>query len=911
MAAATEQLQSGRASQDAVSRAISREQQREFLRRRAAHITDRMWDAVVSRDRGLPNTQTHQSLAFYNEWGKVNEDPVTEEFTLDQKKKIAGEVYEVILDMSQQEMNVMALLAPKLASALVLDRRYITKVHDKDFRSIFSIALDWFINPDAIDQTQIRTGFGGEEQVGNRVPAYVISGIETLKRIKEVMWSHGNWAVHNALRDTIPAEMGPQVDWFIVWSIRNQFGNLTHPDGTAYADPDYLDEIMNPKRVKPEEMRGIVNHAWNNFTRRPQDLEKVRKNYHVTDKVPKLVIFNGANAAIAIDHMDKDKVHEARRKTQGLINAYINTFHPDFIDDIVFQNDTDWEHHNDITIFMMHYLHDLIATKNGERIRVAEKLHQFGQHHQRDRQSEVLGMLPSDAYAMLHRDFFDDPFLREGTDKLYPTNIMDGLLPTRNIIYRQGQPEIVFGAIRKLVGEEASMSEFIKWMKDREIALTDDYGAIARKVTETAIAIQKKISGRVDSSDRTYASFLQQAVGMLSKRKDEEGLSTHAASFFKGFFNSERFKSAGEMQPDLWIKFVDRLDMSMLPPVSDDPAVQRQYEIDQLQGFIEHMEWHVGVMEQYQERVNEAIQDGNTPEMMQLAETPEALLHMTAQRLETVTVVGDMPVYYVAKPDSVAWPHFTESSLARYEQEVEETQLKSKRLRGTMNTMGVWIKIPSDEFSEEIPLELRALSKPYVDQYAAKLKEIAERVDEQEKSGEDPLKILQNLQDNMMLLTVGENQNPSDDKGQLFSTFSAYYPHLDGKLPEFVVSQILRKAHEDASTTILTDAATEVAKAEAVIKDYYTILRDINPEIAGLEIEREKLIIAAQKAKGDEKNKITNGPLREVELKLRERRLLAEVQYNDLLKSVFNSSNGEIDLPDATTVFQADYYAVT
>src|SRR3989344_9220798 len=127
---------------------------------------------------GTENHRSRQTFEVFDYVGNT-ENPAEAEY-VDVRTKIRRRMVESGIRLSMKEQEYMGRLLPDLVKALVLDEQYIDKVHKKDLQPMFDVATDWFMHPEMIDRTHLRIGFGGEELVNSRAPAYIVPALETV-----------------------------------------------------------------------------------------------------------------------------------------------------------------------------------------------------------------------------------------------------------------------------------------------------------------------------------------------------------------------------------------------------------------------------------------------------------------------------------------------------------------------------------------------------------------------------------------------------------------------------------------------------------------------------------------------------------------------------------------------------------
>ncbi len=794
-------------------------------------VVDRSIARIFQRDKqnGL---RTQQSLGAYDTYGKVS-NPSEGTFPAKLRQEAIQLIEVKTPRLSTEEKEYMGLLLPSLVEALVLDEDHIDKIYNKDISSVPKIALDWFLRPEEIEQTHIRVGFGGEEVVNSRAPAYIVPALTTLERVKTAFGRYTNWAIHHELCTTVGDS--EEVNNWIGQKIRETVGPKTHEDGREFTQDDYLEEIQLARHLPIDGTRGILQDAWKESTGENPDMDALAQKYHFTDKLPKIVVFNASHAAIEIDRMDKEKTLAARDETQRLLKTYAEKFHPDVAQNLVFENDLPWDQHDYYTKMLTLYVSNIIDNENGEKKAVEEKLYQFGQHHQRDQDGPLMGMERSDLYGKLHVFFFEDPFTATSWAEKIPTpNVMERPHGSpRNVIFHQGNPEIKFGLYRKIASEKANLSGFVKWLNQRQ-SLAFDGSNLAQEVL-----VQAQELHTISNGKRDFKSCLGEVINETTRKN------TSVKSIFFEFIGSGVFQDA-EDKEEAWEKFAARLE-------HDVAFINREESQMLIEKLMERQE----TMRSLTIAVNLAKQKDDDETLVKLYNTPEGQeVSSERNRLECVTPQGTIPVYYpLANADSIVWPQQETPSLERYVSKLENARKKQKRLEGTIGFTETKIISPiinheqdgwtllASGLNDYVKTSLNsngAQTHEWLRRDSKTLQNLYLQVDGMEKDGYKDEEIIDKLQNSVREIVEAR-------AGEL-----AQSAHVElSAAINFASQQLMPDVVKKARKQTLQEAAAEVSKATAVLKDHRSILADIDP---------------------DEE--------------------VAERKYNELLQSFFISANG-------------------
>src|SRR5579872_3510136 len=274
-----------------------------------------VWSTVFQRDarKGIART-TGQSLQVYEPGGQLS-NPATDAILIEElHTRTAGLIRESTSGMTQDEAQThlkrMGRILPDLVKALVLDDDYITDIYKPDLISVAAIAVDWFSHPEKVEATRFRIGVGGEELVNGRIPSYIVPALKTLEGVQDAFHTYTLWAINDQLHTRAPKGEGDPIGEWIEQRLTQVPQTL--PDAKlTLQDLPYREALQ------------ILREGWQHFLGEPLDLAQVQREYHATDQLPELVVFNPSHAAININHMDAGKVVTAREQAQTLLRGYV------------------------------------------------------------------------------------------------------------------------------------------------------------------------------------------------------------------------------------------------------------------------------------------------------------------------------------------------------------------------------------------------------------------------------------------------------------------------------------------------------------------------------------------------------------------------------------------------------------
>lgn len=764
--------------------------------------------------RNSPSGKIQRPLLTYDSYGENIQNPAEEEYRLQLESKVASIIQEKTLHLTIEEKQYMGMVLPELVSALALDEQFISKIYERDLTSPIKIALDWFLHPEDIDQTVFRVGFGGEAVVNSRTPAYLVPSLQTIERVKTVFATHSNWALHHELHERRGGVNADRINDYVAQRIAEEINSTNGNNEDLLTQTDYLEEIQLARKLSPQHTRMILQDAWMIFLGEIPDMEELGKKYHFTNKLPKLVAFNAANAAIEIDGMDREQVITARNQTQKLLKTYMDTFHPDLSGCLKFQNDKEWNKHDPYTRLLILFLREFIDRHDGKIETIDETLTQFGQHHQRTKDKLIMGIPAPKLYAILHREFFEDPFqAEEWNEKLPKSQIMEatGFIP-KHVIFHQGEPEIKFGAYRKLISEKVTASEMLRWLEQRKTLISMGYETVAEEITTFANMLFESSKGK-----RDYRSCLGEAFKRVCK--DRVSIKT----YFTSLLGSATFQEAQD-QKKAWEEYTYRLKQEAALEVPEEI----QLVIDQLTA-------HRATIQTFYDEIDRSLAHDSS-RLPSLSERSEAEFVSNPQtRLEWVLTVGRIPVYYPLKDiDPIVWPAREVSSLEKYKDKLAQAEARKKRLEGTIKFAVSKVIPPAlasdnngwsvlaggiDQFVSNAISHQTLQAWMHAD--ALTLKGLYEQVDDLEMNGLPYDGILE-------ALTRGVSNLVSRRAEHLMSITGLTYDQA-----HIFVSQIMKSSPlvTEANQRLGQDVEVDRVKATDVLWDYQLLLSDIDSDL--------------------------------------------------------------------------------
>ncbi len=823
-------------------------------------LSETIWQTVFQRDGFNPEKQ--QQVRLFNEWGETY--PATENSTF--LAELHAETTKLITDSTrtlgqteaQKHLNRMGYLLPELVRALVLTSEDISNIYQRDLLSCVEIAIDWFNNPELIEQTQIRIGMGGEEVVNARTPAYIVSGLKTLERIQEASQGYSVWAINHELFDRAAERIvlkDPEAQKKAREVKRKEIESWTW-DRMIEKKPELADKqtkvVMDGDTEKTvqvapdlhllphQEAMQILESAWEQFLGISLDADMVAQlqtDYHFSTQLPKLVIFNAANAAIHINGMDEEKVLSARDQTQQLLRSYVQRYHSTLADSLEFQNDTPWETHDFATRMQLLYARDLVRSFDGKRERAQKILDDFGTHHRKLHATRnggytdnIFGMTPSEAYAMLHFFFFADPQVHvDPGQKMPPANIMEPASVSRHVIYHQGTPELVFGVFRKLVAENATIDGFLAWIDNRLLLANQPVDTIAAKVLELAQGGTLK--------GKTPFALLFQAINIACKE------SPSARQFLSDMALSDTIKHSDDPLVE-WAKVV--ADLSKNKPAKEDipqlEALKIQLDQDRTNRVNKRIE------------INQAHGTRNLELLEQLTNDPLVLrMFYPLTHLETVIRVGaGVPTYYVAEGvDSVVYPTFTPLNFEGYGKAIQAAEAKYARLKKTTQFVnkqlgsgslpeGATVTLPQEmsrQFATAIRREYDEIEAIEAQGGQGNIEEVKARLAILRRQMKESLRSVLKYDGPLVERSddIPHLENEEENRAQNFS-----------KWTDAIINDVARTATQ----AMLEEQNSKIFKLSEVASDIHTLLRDIDPDPQTAAAEYNKFLLETFAAGG-------------------------------------------------------------
>lgn len=787
-------------------------------------ITNSVIESVFQRDTRLgAKPSDPQSLSTYDKWGNLS-NPADSENIDKFRAAVRATIDRVSSSLTTKEQEYMSMMAPRLTQALVLDKRYIDKIYAEDLASAVNIPLDWFFNPDAIDQTHIRIGMGGEEQgVNSRVPAYLVSAARTVEQVKDVFDTQANFARLHELQDVIN-EASPQTDrearkkkatevseW-VSQRVKQIHDTRNGKNPSDFVWNEYIG-LKVPKGSTNAELAAALKEAWVQYTGQEADERELQQKYHYTEKLPKIVVFNAANAAIEINGMDAEKVYAVRDNSQKFIKAYIEKFHPELSDSLLFQNDKPWDEHDYYTQMLLMYTHDLIGQANGKKKKVDERLEHFDAHHRRTGH-HLLGVSSSQLYADFHPHFFEDGQRTEQwSEKIPRPNIMEKVPTARNTIYHQGPPEIVFGAYRKLYSEGAKLSDFTEWLGKREAAANMPYGEIAESIQHRAQQLRAE-DVAAGKAPQDFRNYLGRAINTVISSKESR------STFIKQL-GAPSFQNADDTET-AWSEYASELK-----------AKQPQEPAEQIAALRQELVVKSETLSGLKEKISLATQRNDMTQLKKLAEDPNLpLAAYPISRAELTVQVGENPVYYnVAYADTIVAPEYEPPTMERYNTAVSATEMRGKRLKGTTSVTNRELRAMIEEqagawtiFSEGIDDYASGSIKDEwlqqaSEQATADLSQIYSDVDVTETGGATSEEVMERM--HKLLRQYSQN---------LIERVVKVTGLDNEQAAAFISKQIVPSVTAKATEQIATQNAVELAKLQAARADYKLLLADIDPK---------------------------------------------------------------------------------
>lgn len=735
--------------------------------------------AIFQRN-GVHDRRTEQSLGVYDLLGQTT-NAAQSEYAVNLERQIQTSIERRTRAMTTEERQRVAMVLPSLVGALVLDERYVDKAYDQSLPESVDIALDWFMHPNIIDQTHIRVGFGGEEVTNSRAPAYIVPALETQRRVRDTFTRYGNWAIHQEMVNRIQGSTPHVADHRetiarLNTAIAQQLASYS-PEQSAKTPSELMEEIYNmtaEHKIPAQHKREVLLATWYAVFGEPLDIEELERRYHFTNKVPKLVVFNAANAAIEVDGMDRERVTGARGTTQALIREFVNSFYPEMGDSVVFQNDKPWDNHDYYTQMMVMFSRYL-TSKRSNIGGVWKNLDRFGDHHQRaGKKGRVIdGMTPAETYGSLHPFFFQDPLRTNNPAELLPDpGIMEHVDNPRHVIFHQGPPEIQFGALRKVWAQDAGAKGFVDWLTQRRDS-ADELKSAAQEIFNESVAV---------SADK----FASNAKRMVSKAPRK--VRSLLISMIQAVEHDADPLAAWEQQ----ITEIHLFDAAFSTPLIEQLNARRTAigkRNDSLQVAV-------------------ARNDGSAAQLIS-DDTGKIILQQTRRSLELTVSIGTIPVYYPLEGvDQEVDALSPNPTLSHYENHLARVAAKTKRIRGSIQHVTDNLILPSQELANGDEPQVDISQHPdlpaIVEMYA--------HVEAREQAIAD------------------EGRKATDSElADMVAFLHVKVATIAEKAPT-LIGQLFHHAHAE----ILRDRAVAESKARAVLHDFNLLLQaiDADPHVA-------------------------------------------------------------------------------
>lgn len=772
----------------------------------ADRTTDKIWQVIIQRNGtgtspdGSKIKRTEQSLGIYDLLGQTS-NAAEGDYADYLKREIKKTIKDKTGSMTHEERQRATMVLPSLVGALLLNEKFVDKAYAKSLPASVEVALDWFINPNIVDQTHIRVGFGGEEVTNSRAPAYIVPALETQRRVRDTFTRYGNWAIHHEMVERIKKGTWPTPEHErdaitqVSTAIADQLAAFDPAAGNKTRS-ELMEEIYNitaEHQIPGQFKRNVLLDTWQSIFDEPLDVEQLERKYHFTNKVPRLVVFNAAHAAIEVDGMDRERVTGARDTTQALLQEFIDSFYPELGDSVIFQNDKPWDNHDYYTQMIVMFSRYL-TSKRSNIGGVWKNLDRFGAHHQRaNKNARVIdGMSPAETYGSLHAFFFQDPLeTRNPSESMPDPGIMEPVANPRHVIFHQGPPEIQFGALRKVWAQDAGAHAFVKWLTWRR-----DYANVlhstAQKIFEESQAINPNEFGsrarkKINSAHKKVQSLL---VGMIE---------------------------AVEHDPDpigAWER--QMTEIRLFDPESSNPLIE-----------------HLNAQRAEIGKRNDAIQvavarnDGSFGQLIS-DEIGQTVISQTKNAVELTVNVGTIPVYYPLNGvDREVDAQSPNPTLADYEGFLSQIAARTRRMKGTMAYVSDKL-LPKQALSDaDIETEEFVMEPDHI----ATIKAMYDEIEIHEQ----------------VIAREGRNATESEAAqiaAILDERISMIAKHYTGPL-----AQLFQLAHSE----ILRDRAVAESKAQAVLHDFKLLLQaiDTDPQIAeqkyGQLLDKIKQGMAARK----------------------------------------------------------------
>lgn len=780
-------------------------------------------DVAQTLSNRIVSTISQRGLDIYDQYGQPVKGAIERlQPQVDQMTADAS----IRLDFNQRKY--MGILVPKLVSALLGDPKDVSKVYEPSLTATVATSLDWFRNPDAVGETQFRVGFGGNEVVGSRGPAYLGPTLNTVEAVRKVYAEYTNWATLNTLYDKKGRGNQQEIDD----AVKAALAKRLPPDASGTDRQNLLEEVQDSNRLTPEAVNEAITEAWGTLLKplTREDREEIKEEYRISDKLPQIIVFNAGNAGKAINGMDPAQVDTARNINQDLITAVSQATHPEVAKNLKFQNDLPWNPNDFYTRMLVLYTRNLVSSLNGKHHQIDETLAQFGEHHQKT-DNLVFGLTASEAYEGLHPLFFEE-FLQgsDPSETLPRPAVMEPMPIPRHRRVDQARPEIRFGVARKYFQEHATVSDFINWLGSRYETATLKLDSATSQVQEQATALHSQAqqdyeaartapetNGKKKKNEpKVFKSSLGKAINDLDVSKDtkdrlREFLATDESFTTKRIKEATTIQEGDEKTVDQKVAELNTSQQKAWQEITDKLAKEK----------VSDSPWHIErliyrLME-YQEKVGSLKKDVNLAVQRGDNEALRALLLMTPEPRDVhpaitldfadavdVTAItypitsaeyvvnrgAQVPTYYVRKgSDTQLLPNPELPTQEKYEEAAKSATDAKKRISDTIQTADKKLKQPP-----VVTAETSASPLSSVDEAAGWFAQI----DSLETSG-DPAGAMDLL--NAGIALTRQNLSAEQLKG------------------------ILKSAAE----IVLKIPVENVSQSEGVKSDYLSLLDDLDP----------------------------------------------------------------------------------
>lgn len=388
-----------------------------------------------------------------------------------------------------------SLVVPRLVSAIVQDERLVNRIYEDDIFGLFKMCTDWYLNPREVHRTHFRVGYGGSEYYTPRVPAYLVPPLNVIKDIRYLGRRLGVQAAFETIyeaadqrgisRESIALLIRDRLKEY--YSKGKEYHEYLRPDIRDLPEEEIIDHIIRTvqevdypkhdfKALTERDSFDVVpvGHLLESvfpilymemFGIRP-NIEDILERFHIPTEPPTLVVFNGAEAAIAINKMDPLRVRMTRDTVQIVLREFVQRYgHAR----VIFQNDKPLADVSPQDVLVLQYINDLVQAHPDLSADADAQLAGFAAHHRKNGVQAVFGMLPHRAYAALHPLFFGDATrTSDPTQKLSTDGLMEPIEPSRWNVTFQGPPEAIFGVYRKIWQKYANRDHLLQWLRERK-----------------------------------------------------------------------------------------------------------------------------------------------------------------------------------------------------------------------------------------------------------------------------------------------------------------------------------------------------------------------------------------------------------------------------------------------------------